>query len=347
MATTGQNGVVTLLDWAKALAPDGSIAAVAELLHQTNEVLIDMTLIEGNLPTGHKSTIRTGLPTAIWRLMYQGVPASKSTRAQVEDAAGMLETRSEVDVDMADLNGNTAEFRLSEGRAFVEAMNQNMAETLIYGNTSVNPERFMGLAPRYSAISGAANAANILDAGGTGSDNTSVWLVVWGKETVTGFFPKGSKAGLFHEDLGKIDAFDANNNRFRAYADHWQWKIGLTVKDWRYVVRICNIDVSDLQGVTGTQATTAATSIIKLMVRALARIPSMGMGKAVFYANRTVKEMLGVIALDRNQNVVTIQNAVQEFGTVGPGSVNNGTVSFLGVPVRTVDRLLNTEARVT
>lgn len=347
MATTGTAGKVTLLDWAKSLDPNGNVAAVAELLNQTNEVLIDMLVQEGNLPTGHKSVIRTGLPTAIWRQMYQGVPASKSNRAQVTDSAGMLETRSEVDVDMADLNGNTAEFRLSEAHAFIEAMNQNMAETLIYGNTAVNPERFMGLAPRYSAISGATNAANILDAGGTGSDNTSIWLVLWGKDTVFGFFPKGSKAGLFHEDLGKIDAFDADNNRYRAYADHWQWKVGLTVKDWRYVVRICNIDVSDLQGLTGTQAVTAATSIIKLMVRAMARIPAMGMGKAVFYANRTVKEMLAVAALEKNQNVLSIQDAVQEFGQVSPGSVNNGVVKVLGVPVRTVDRILNTEARIT
>jgi hypothetical protein len=88
----------------------------------------------------------------------------------------------------------------------------------------------------------AANGQNIIDAGGTGSVNTSVWLVVWGEKTVFGIFPKGSKAGLFHEDLGLIDAFDANNNRYRAYADHWQWKNGLVVKDWRYVVRICNVD---------------------------------------------------------------------------------------------------------
>jgi hypothetical protein len=27
-------------------------------------------------------------------------------------------------------------------------MNQTMASTLFYGNTDVNPERFMGLAPR-------------------------------------------------------------------------------------------------------------------------------------------------------------------------------------------------------
>lgn len=346
MATLAQGGKVTLLDMAKSMDPDGNTATVVELLTQTNEILLDMPFMEGNLPTGHKTTVRTGLPTSIWRQMYQGVPPSKSVRAQIEDACGMVETRSEVDRDMADLNGNTAAFRLSEAESFIESMNQTMAQALFYGNTAVNPERIMGFAPRYSTISGATNGQNIIDAGGTASVNTSVWLVVWGENTVTGIFPKGSKAGVFHEDLKLIDAFDAFNNRFRAYADHWQWKIGLTVRDWRYVVRIANIDTTDLAGNSGTQATGAATVLIKLMAKAMARIPFMGKGRAVFYANRTVKEMLAIQGLDKSQNVLNVQAGLQQFGTIEPGSVNNGMVTYLGVPVRTVDQLLSSELRV-
>jgi hypothetical protein len=338
-------GAVTLLDFAKSIDPNGKVSKVAELLTQSNEILLDMPFMEGNLPTGHRASIRTGLPTATWRKLYGGVPASKSTRAQVDDAVGMLETRSEVDKALADLNGNTSEFRLSEATAFVEGMNQTFADTLIYGDATVNEERFTGLAPRYNSLS-AGNAKNIIDAGGSSTDNTSMWLIVWGSETITGIFPKGSKAGLEHEDLGLIDAFDANNNRYRAYADWWQWKSGIHVKDWRYAVRIANIDVSDLVAQTGTQAPTAATAIMKLMVRAMSRIPMMGMGKAVFYANRTVKEFLSIAALDKSNAALAIQPALQQFGNVAPGSLGNGTTTFLGVPVRTVDRIIEAEARV-
>jgi hypothetical protein len=347
-ATLGTGGKVTLLDWAKALDPGGAVADVAELLNQTNEILYDMQWIEGNLPTGHKSTVRTGLPVAIWRQMYQGVPPSKSVRAQVEDACGMLEARSEVDKDLVDLNGNTGPFRLSEALAFIEAMNQTMGQSVFYGNTGINPERFMGLAPRFSVIAGAANAQNIIDAGGVGSDNTSIWLIVWSKNTVHGIYPKGSKAGLIHQDLGEIDAFDSATpaGRFRAYADRWQWKCGLTLKDWRYAVRIANVDVSDLVGQTATQLSTASTAIIKLMARAMARIPFMGMGTPVFYATRTVKEMLAVAALDKSQNALAIVPAMNQFGTVSPGSVQKQT-EFLGVPVRACDQIITTEVRVT
>ena len=342
-------GAVTLLDWAKSVDPDGKTAAVVELLNQSNEILLDMPFIESNLPTGHRAAIRTGLPTAIWRKLYQGVPASKSLRATVEDSVGMLETRAEVDKDLADLNGNTNDFRLSEAQAFLEAMNQTMADAVIYGDSSLNPERFNGLAVRYNTINTGTSevAKNVISAGGSGNC-TSVWLVLWGKNTITGIFPKGSKAGLQHDNLGEYDAFDASNNRYRAYGDRWQWKCGIHVKDWRYVVRICNISLTDLLGQSGTQANTAATWLPKLMVKALARIPFMGMGTPVFYASRTVKEMLAVGALDKSQGVLSIQDAFQQYGKVEPGFVaTGGTVRVLGIPVRTVDRILETESALT
>lgn len=349
MATLPKAGAVTLLDIAKSLDPNGNTATVVELLNQTNEVITDMKWIEGNLPTGHLTTIRTGLPAVIWRRLYKGVPAGKSQRAQVTDTCGMLEARSEVDQAAADLNGNTEDFRLSEAQSFLEAMNQSFCQTLFYGDTTINPERFFGLSPRYAAISGAPNATNIIDAGGTGSDNTSCWLLVWGENAVTGIFPKGSKAGITHENLGLIDVFDDATPpaRYRGYADHWVWKCGICVRDWRYAVRIANIDVSDLVAQTGTQAITAATWLPKVMVRAMARIPYMGMGTPVFYANRTVKEMLSIMAMDKTINVLSLQEGFNQLGNVAPGSLGNGTLKLLGIPIRTVDQILTTETRVT
>jgi len=343
-----KSGAVTLVDVAKSLDPEGKTATVAELLSQSNEILLDMPWFEGNLPTGHRGNIRTGLPAVIFRKLYQGVPPSKSLRATVDDACGILEARNEIDKAVADLNGNTADFRMSEADAFLEAMNQAMADSVIYGDSSLNPERFNGLSVRYNTISTGTSevAKNVISAGGSGSC-TSVWLIVWGKNTIHGIFPKGTKAGLEHQDLGEIDAFDSSNNRYRAYADRWEWKCGLHVKDWRYVVRIANISLTDLLGQSGTQANTASTWLPKLMVKALARIPSRGKGTAVFYASRTVQEMLSVGALDKSQQVMSIQAAFEQYGKVEPGFVSTGGLRVLGVPVRTVDKILETETALT
>jgi hypothetical protein len=336
LATTA----LTLADWAKRIDPDGKVPTIAELLSQSNEILEDCVFMEGNLPTGHRSVIRTGLPTVYWRAINQGIPTSKSTTAQVDEACGMLEAYSEVDKDLAELNGNTGQFRLSEDTAFLEAMNQTQAQTLFYGNPGTDPKQFLGLATRYSSTT-AGNGQNILLAGGASTDNTSIYLVVWGENTVFCPFPKGSKAGLNHEDLGINTVWDAAGARYQAYRTHYQWKNGLVVKDWRYVVRIANIDVSDLIAQSGTQAATASTAIIKLMARALYRIPNMAMGRAAFYMNRTVHSGLALAALDKSQYVLKINEGLSQFGT--PSSY----LSFLGVPLRRVDSLLNNEAVVS
>lgn len=337
MATLG-TGALTLADWAKRLDPDGRVPVVAELLSQSNEILEDAVFQEGNLPTGHRVTIRTGLPAVYWRSLNQGIPNSKSTTTQVDENCGILEARSEIDKDLAELNGNTAQFRLSEDTAFLEGMNQTQAGTMFYGNPGTDPRQYLGLAARYGAISGAGNAQNILDAGGTSTNNTSIYLVGWGENTVFCTFPKGSRAGLIHEDLGVQTVFGTDpagsNTRMQAYATRYQWKNGLVVKDWRYVVRIANINTANLT------ANTAAADLIALLSRSLDRIPNFGMGRFSFYMNRTVFSMLRLQALNKSNYALAVEKGLNQFGS--PQS----WMSFEGVPLRRVDQLLNTESRV-
>ena len=344
MATLSTSNL-TLADWAKRTDPEGNVPIIAELLSQSNEILEDCVFKEGNLPTGERVVIRTGLPQVYWRALNQGIPNSKSTTAQVDEACGILEARSEVDKDLAMLNGNTAQFRLSEDTAFLEAMNQTMASTMFYGNPATDPKQFLGLAPRYSALSGSNNSVNILNglAGGgsySATANTSVYLVVWGDNTVYCPFPKGSTAGLMHEDLGEQTVYNSDGTRLQAYSTRYQWKNGLVVKDWRYVVRICNINTTDLLAQSNGQSTTSASNLIRLMARGLYRIPNMAMGRAAFYMNRTVHSGLSIMALDKSQAVVKVNEGLSQFGT--PYS----WLSFLGVPCRRVDSILNTEAQV-
>ena len=329
MATLGAT-LLTLADIAKTWDPDGKPARIAALLSQRSAMLADMRFQEGNLPTGHRITQQTGLPTAYWRLLNKGVPNSKSTTAQVDEQIGMLFTRSQVDEDMANLNGNVSAYRMQQAGPFMEAMNQEMQQTVIYGAASA-PEEFIGLAARYSSLSG-GNAENILNAGGTGSDNSSVYLVGWGIDGCMGIYPKGSKAGLEHADLGLADAFDSDNNRYRAYMDQWKWKCGIALMDWRYVVRICNIDVSNLV------AQASAADLISLMIKATHRIPFMQLVTPVFYMNRTCFQMLDI---QRRDDVIVggglrYDNA---DGILVP--------TFRGIPVRVVDALLETEATVS
>lgn len=327
----------TLIDWAKRLDPDGKVPVVAELLSQTNEILMDAVFVQGNLPTGHRVVVRTGLPTVYWRTLNAGVPTSKSTTAQVDEGCGMMEARSHVDAKLATLHTDIGGFRMSEDAAFIESMNQLQATTMFYGNPATDQRQYLGLSTRYGAISGAGNAQNIIDAGGTGSDNTSVWLIVWSDQTVFCTFPKSSTAGLQHKDLGEESVQDANGGWYQALRTLYQWDNGLVVKDWRYAVRICNIDVSNL--VTES----SAADILKLMIKAIARIPSLKMGRPVFYMNRTVKEMLEIQTLGKNASGSgVINNVVMD----DQGKLSQAMSTFRGIPIRQCDQILVTEARV-
>ena len=320
----------TLMDVASR-TEDNKIGTIAELLTENNEILTDMVMKEGNLPTGNKTTVRTGLPQATWRLLNYGVQPSKSKTAQITDTCGMLEAYAEVDKALADLNGNTSSFRLSEDMAFLEAMNQEMAKTLFYGDTSVDPEKFVGLAPRYNTLNAkkAETAKNVLDAKGT-ANLTSIYLVVWGANTVHGIFPKGSTAGLKHDDKGQVTIQDANGGNYEGYRTHYKWDLGLTVRDWRYVVRIANIDVNAL-----TKDASAGADLIDLMTTAEELIPNLNAGRACWYMNRQVRTFLRKQKNNAHKYQITEGN---EGGMI--------TTEFDGIPVRRVDALINTEAQV-
>lgn len=337
MATIGT--LKNLVDWTKSIDPDGSPAAIAEILSQDNQLIDAMLFKEGNLPTGEQATIRTGLPTPTWRLLNSGIPNSKATSAQVTFQCGQLTARSQIDVDVAGMNGNTNEFRLQESRAFIEAMGQEVAQTMFYGSAA-NPEEFVGLSNYYTSTT-ANNGDNILLAGGAGADNASMWLLGLGANGIYGVFPKGSKAGLQHKNMGEMEAEDADGNKFLAYVDYYKWNVGLAVKDWRYGVRIANIDVSELAGLSGAQELTDATFLPKLMARAIHRLPSRSGIKPVFCCNRSIASLLTVAAMEKTISTLTIEQGLNQFGQ------DIMMLKFMGIPILINDALTIAESLVS
>lgn len=320
----------TLADVASRMDDKGNISDIIEMLTETNEILEDATWLEANGFTEHKTTVRSGLPQGTWRMLNYGVQPEKSTTVTIKDSMGMLESYALTDKALADLNGNSAAWRLSEERAFVEGMNQNLANTLFYGDTSATPQRFTGLAPRFNSKA-AENGQNIIDAGGTGNDLTSIWLCVWGPNTLHGIYPKGSKAGLVIRDLGEDTVKDAEGGEYQAYRTHYKWDAGLTLRDWRYVVRIANINWQQL-----TKDAQAGADLIDLMTQAIELLPNANMGRAVFYVNRKVRSFL------RRQ----IANKVAGSTLTMEQVAGKHVVSFDGIPVKRSDALLLSEAQV-
>jgi hypothetical protein len=343
MATIGAS-YLNLIDMFRA-GGDNATADVAEVLNRLSPVVRNAFTVEANSGTVHKHSIRTGLPAVTWGRLYQGIPQSKSGRTNVQDTTGFVEGLSTVDTRLLDISPNAAALRMSEGEAFLESMRQEAETGVFYHDSTTTPEKFKGLAARYNALNGGGAGNQIVDAAGTGSDNTSVWFVTWSENATHLIHPKGTKAGIQREDKGEQRVLDSSNNAYYVKEELFRWHLGLAVRDWRYNARIANIDVSDviagsvdlykymrkafykLQGVYST----AMSSGGKVNENASVE------GRTVIYMNRTILEALDATGTNASNGALLLKPMELEGRVVQ---------SYRGIPIETTDALLNTETRV-
>lgn len=333
-------GNPTLADVGRRLDPNGSIANIVEILYQQNVIAQDSVWKEGNLPTGELLSMRTGLPSVGWRRFNEGIAGTKSRVDQFTETCGQMEANSIVDVGLAKINGNEAAFRASEDTAFIQALGNELEVGFFYHSTKTSPEKFMGLTPRLDAstnpFGGQIVKHNTLQSvTSSGANQSSIWLVRWGLDSVYMMYPKGSTAGLQHNDLGVQFLDDGTLStpakRLRAYVTNWNWQVGLVVKNALGVVRICNIDSNN--------SLATGNAIVNSMVRAFHQIPPFlrTNGKLVFYVNRFIGTLLHLQAMN------SVTNSTLSIKEIGGQPITH----LLGIPVRETDALVNTEAVVT
>lgn len=321
----------TMLDLSRAMDPNGAITKVIELLSRPNTLLADAVAEEGNLPTGDRYVSRHGLPAIYWRRFNEGISPSKSQSSQIDETCGMLEGRSIVDYELAQVAGNPAAYRAREEMAFVQQFRNTLETSFFYESTKNTPERINGLTPRLDTVAaGTPGASQVIrfDPLAAGVDSTSVWLIKWGYDSTSLIYPKGTQQGLKNHDMGVQYVRDASGKEFRAYATDWIWKVGVRVKDYRSIVRISNIDATTL--------TADNTALINAMIDAYHAVWDLQGGKPIFYVNRRVASFLHKQALGATMNsTLSIQN-------IGGAPIT----TFLGIPVHVTDALLNVESPV-
>lgn len=327
----------TLLDVSKRLGADGKIQSkIIEILDQRNEILDDVVWIEANEYTGHLTTIRSGIPEPAFRKLYGGVSPQKSRTVQVREAMGMMESYAEIDKALADFNGNTAAWRMSEETPFIQGFNRKVSKYMFLGNEATEPEGFTGLAPRFNDQS-AENGGQIITDAATpdNADNSSIWLVVWGPDTVCGLYPKGSKAGLQMTDKGQQTKENSDGSMLEIYRTHYRWDAGLCVRDWRYVSR-GQIDTEDL-----TKNAATGPDLMDILAQMTDQIEDLNAGRAAFYCNRKVRGFIRRQIMNKTVNsTLTIEQLTRANGAL------IRTPMFDGIPIRTVDQLTNTETGI-
>lgn len=333
MATIG-NSFLNLIDIAKRTDGQRNLAPVIEALHTLNPLMQDAFAVECNQGTKHLTTTRTGLPAVTWGRLYQGIPQSKSTTQQVEDTTGFVEGRSSVDERLLEISKNPGAVRMSEAQPFLESMAQEVQTNFFYADTATTPERFKGVGARYNTL---ANP-NVIDGGGAGSDNMSIWAVTWGANQTRLIYPEGTAAGVRRTDRGSQQVADDLGNYYFAKVEEFRQHLGVSVGDWRFNGRVANIDVSLLQAGTTDPYALLNKLYWSLQGRRNDKVGNGGMitaGRTVIYANRTFLQ-----ALD---NATTNDSKVQ----LRPSEVEGREImTYRGIPMRETDALINAEALV-
>lgn len=342
MATIG-NSFLGLIDLYTRTGGDGSMSEIIEALNILNPVAEDASYVECNQGTKHLTTIRTGLGSVAWGRLYQGIPQSKSGTTQVTDTTGFMERLSTIDTRLLELAKDPAALRMSEATPALEAMAQEMQNAFFYYDTATAPERFKGMAARYGAISGnGATGGQIVDAGGTGSANTSVWMVTWGPMQTHFIVPQGIPGGIQRQDKGEQRVYDDIGNPYYVKEELFRQHLGLTVRDWRFNGRIANIDIAALRAGTVDMYGLLRQLYYKLQIRRNSRVANSGMvqpGRTVIYANRDVLQALDALA--------TNKGATDNFIRLVPDELQGREIAtWRGLPIRESDALINAEARV-
>lgn len=339
MATIGST-FLNLIDVMRAEGnPEG--ATVVEMLHKLSPFVQDAVVTSCNMGTKHRHGIRTGLPSVAWGQLYTGIPQSKSTTQQVDDTTGFVEGLSTVDKRLLDIADNPAATRLSEAESFMESMIQEAESTCFYGNSKTDPKKFDGLATRYSALTGAGSSSQVVNGGGVGSDNTSIWFVTHSDRATTLLTPKGLPGGLSREDKGEQRVTDGSGNAYYVMEELFRWHLGIAVRDWRTNARICNIDVSNMQA--------GSVDLYALMRKAYHKLRQVrfakdykdpeaaGVGRTVIYCNADVYEALDALSTNNSNTAFQLRPMELEGREV---------MTYRGMPIRKTDALLNTETLV-
>lgn len=350
MAALISQYVYDLMSWGKTRAPDFKTSFIAQLLAQSNELMYDMMYLEANMPNGHLLTDQTALPTTYTPSFNDVVQVTRGQTAQREETLAMFQTLAQYDVNMLNLWADKGQFLLEMSRFYVESLIQKFSNIFFYGDSSVDPRQFTGLAPRYATVNtaNAANAKNVVDGGGTSNVNTSVWLLTWAPSALHGIFPRGSQAGIEHHtnpELWVQGSTGFGQTLGRSHVELWQLKAGLALVDWRWCGRLCNIDTTSLKNQAG------ATDLTDGMIDLMNRLPGLSdppletgnpltnfapPGKRCYYMNRTCRAALHKQMLNKTNNQLTMMDWYGQK-----------VMAFMGIPIRNSDQITNNEAQVT
>jgi len=333
MPTVIGNKGLTLRDFAAGEKADGSFDHdIIDMVTEDNNILDDITFIEADDGSTLRSTIRNGIPHGTWTTYYKGIAPNKSGKTQVRDVCGRIATRIAVDRNLYNDSPHAAETLLDEAQTHIDGLREDVIDCLFYGNINKEARKFNGLYNFYDAYGAEATPsssfAHYVVNGATTTPSTSnmlrsIWLVGWGRKSITGFYPKDAKqVGLVRGALEDSFDFDAAGNKYPTKEQEISWTLGLAVRDFRYGGRIANVERS----IMGEYATPG--KYVELIEDLIARVKRGGVNQAFYMEPNVWRHLRKLFGRITRSNAITYEQVTQEKAP-----------TLYGIPVRLCDAL--------
>ena len=326
--TTLTNDIPNILDVSQRYTSDGKPLKIAEILTKKKPVFEDIPWVETNTTNGHKIGVETQLPNAVLRKINGGVAPSTGAAATMTEGTAEFASLGQVDKVLAELSTNVNDYRVKKNGRHIEAIGQKF-EDQFFNGTALTPEGFVGLKERYATV-----GQSVISAAGSGSDQTSIFVVGWGMDTVYGIYTKGTQAGIVHEDYGVDLVSDGAGGQYPAYRDWFKLHAGVAIEDSRAICRIANIDFTALK-----VAPTPGTDLIiaNELIKATHRVKRAGADiRPVIYCNQDIYEWLDLQAA--NRTILALKHEELD---------GKPRTTFRGIPIRVCDALNWNESAVS
>jgi hypothetical protein len=272
---------------------DGTLLRQINALTEVHDMLADAPVREATSIDSDQVSRVTSLPVPYWHKLGEGLTSTVGHIQQGTEGIAMLRNQFRGNKEIVDRQPNPSQWMERKEQTYLEGMNQEMANTIVYGSSGTSPEEFDGLDIRYDALS----AGSVFNNGGSDTGNlTSVWLIQWDLQDCCLIFPRGGKGGLRRVPKGvkslstETDAtgsVEATKALADFYVTDFEWDAGLCVQDLRRVKRVCNV-----------HKTIGAATAIDIDMLIQARNNFKTTGTVYLYANLTVKTQIQITAKD-------------------------------------------------
>ena len=218
------------------------LSRVVMTMARNDAIVSHMRFVESQTPQEYEFDFQTSLPRGTWVHAGEGTLPEVAGVDKMVERPGILEMRNRIDDKTLRQAGDSGmEMMYREDMFFMQAMSQAGGNTAYYGSKATDEAQFDGL----TAFLGDAGRPNVWNAGATGTGGrTSIYMLDWGLNGVTMFYPPGSDFGIEMQRLPYQTIVDTDGTEMEVHRTRFMLSWGMAVHDHKCVARYAGIRTS-------------------------------------------------------------------------------------------------------